>query len=79
MDQYDMGVDPEVKKYFRQIINSFSVGMLWLMVLVLLGLVFKLGLIKNGLSWKNILFYMFFLGSLIAIIYYLYRVWKKEN
>lgn len=79
MDEYNSGMDPEVKRYFRQIVNSFSVGLLWMMLIVLLGIFLKLGYIQSGLRWYNIVFYLFFIASLSALIYFFYRVWKKEN
>ena len=78
MDQYDRGVDPEIKKYFRQIVNSVSVGSFWLLILMLFGLYFRFGIVENGLSVGNIVFYIFFLVSLVAYIYFLYKVWRKS-
>jgi hypothetical protein len=78
MDEYNSGMDPEVKKYFRQIMNSFSVGLLWLMVVMAMGLFFRLGIIGTSLRWYNVVFYCFFVVSLAGLIYFFYRVWKKK-
>jgi len=69
-------MDPEVKKYFRKIIYSFSFGMLWLTANVTAGIYF-------GLAYNNdqpifmILFYTFFVLSLFLLLRYYYRTWKK--
>jgi hypothetical protein len=76
MDEYSRGVDPEIKKYFRKIINSFSVGALWLVCIATLGIFFQLGFIANGIKWYNILFYFVFIISMLMLIRYYYRVWK---
>ena len=69
-------MDPEVKKYFRKIIYSFCMGMLWLTANVMLGIYF-------GLAYRSeepvfmILFYVFFALSLAFLLLYYYRIWKK--
>jgi hypothetical protein len=76
MDEYNSGMDPEVKQYFKKIINSFSVGMLWLISMATLGLFFGLGIIYNYVHWYNILFYAIFLISLGGLVYYLFKTWR---
>jgi hypothetical protein len=77
MDEYNSGMDPEVKLYFRKIIKSFSAGLLWMMVIVTAGLFFRLGHIRDGIHWYNILFYVVMLISLIYLIRYFYKIWSK--
>ena len=71
------GMDPEVKRYFRKIINSFSYGLLWLMAMVTAGLFFKLGIIEDGVQWYHFLFYGLVLVTFVLLIRYLYRLWSK--
>lgn len=78
MDEYNTGMDPEVKRYFKQIVNSFSVGLMWMMLVVLLGYSLGLGIVKDQLHWYNIVFYLFFIATLVALIYFFYRVWRKD-
>jgi hypothetical protein len=77
MDEYNSGMDPEVKKYFRKIMKSFSVGLLWLLVIATAGIYFKLGEVRYGAHWYNILFYSLFVLSFILLIRYYYKLWKK--
>ncbi|MFL5788173.1 MAG: hypothetical protein ACJ748_08970 [Flavisolibacter sp.] len=76
MDEYNTGMDPEIKRYFRKILNSFSVGLMWLLSIATAGLFFGLAIAPNGLMWYNILFYIIAFSSLAALIYYYYRVWR---
>ena len=78
MDEYNTGMDPEVKKYFRKILNSFFVGLLWLLGIATAGLFFKLGMVRNGITWYNLFFYFLFLLSLIVLIRYFYKVWNNK-
>jgi hypothetical protein len=70
------GMDPEVSRYFKKILSSFSVGLLWMLTVATLGFYFELALIDGKLHWYNILFYLFFIASLICLLYYYYKLWK---
>jgi hypothetical protein len=76
MDEYDQGMDPELKKYFRKILNSFGMVMLWFFFVVTAGLFFRLAIISHGIQWYNILFYILMAASLVLLLKYLYRSWK---
>lgn len=79
MDEYNSGMDSEIKRYFRKIINSFSYSLLWLLTIATAGLFFDLGIIHQGIRWYNIVFYIIFMLSLSWLIYYLYKVWGERN
>jgi ABC-type spermidine/putrescine transport system permease subunit II len=79
MDEYNTGMDPEVKRYFRKIINSFSIGLMWMLSVATTGLFYGLGISRNGIKWYNILFYLLSLITLAGLIYYLYKVWNKKE
>jgi len=72
-------MDPEVKKYFKKIINSLSVGLLWLLFNVTAGIYFKLGFIEKKVSAGNIMFYTFLPASLLLMLFYFYKLWKKND
>ena len=77
MDEFDRGMDPQVKRYFRKIINSFSAGLLWMMTMMVTGFLFGLGIIRDGLHWYNTLFFVLAFLSFCGLIYYFYRTWKS--
>ena len=72
----ETGMDPELKKYFRKIINSFSLGFLWILCMSTAGLYFKLALISGNIQWYNIIFYLFLIASFAGLLWYYYKVWK---
>jgi hypothetical protein len=79
MSRYDdenMGIDPEVKRYFRKIVMSFSYGLLWMLVMSTAGFYFGFAIIDKEMHWYNLLFYSLFGISLLAYLWYLYRTWK---
>lgn len=76
MDEYNSGMDPEIKRLFRKIINSFSFGALWLLAIATLGIFFQLGFIREAVRWYNIVFYLVFALSLWALIRYYLKQWN---
>lgn len=78
MDEYNVGMDPELKKFFRKIVNSFSWGALWLLSIATLGIFFHLAIVSDGIRWYNILFYFVFVASLFLLLRYYYKAWSKK-
>lgn len=78
MDEYNQGWDPDVRDFFRKILNCFSLGALWLLGISTLGLFLKLAFIRDGVRWYNIVFYVVFLASLSLLLRYFYRVWRRR-
>jgi hypothetical protein len=78
MDEYNSGMDPEIKRYFRKIMNSFSVGGFWLITVATAGIFFKLGFVADGIRWYNVLFYILLVVSIVFLIRYFYRVWNQK-
>lgn len=73
----ERGFDPELKKYFRKILYSFSFGLLWLAANVTAGIYFKLAYSSEQPLWVNVLFYTFLVLSLLLLLRYYYRIWKN--
>ena len=78
MAMEETGMDPEVKRYFRKIMNSFAFGLLWMLTLSTAGLFFKLAYVEDHLRWYNIAFYVFCLVSFAALLWYYYHTWKDS-
>lgn len=79
MDEYNRGMDPELKRYFRKIAKSFFFGLLWLMVVATAGIYFRLGYVGNGIRWYQIVFYLLSLLSFIWLLRYLYLIWREKD
>jgi hypothetical protein len=71
------GMEPEAKKYLLKVLNSLSFGLLWLALNVLGGLYWGYAIIEEKLSLSNILYFAWFLLSLVALLYCYYRIWRK--
>ena len=71
------GMDPEVTKYFKKIIQSLFAGLFWLMINITAGIYFKLAYSKNYPDFVHVLFYIWLAGSLALLLLYFYRIWRK--
>lgn len=71
----EQGWDPEVRKFFLKILNTISMGLIWLLAALTAGLYFGLALHPNKIVVT--LFYAIFVITLFLLIRYLYRLWNK--
>ncbi|HEY2721312.1 MAG TPA: hypothetical protein VGI82_06290 [Chitinophagaceae bacterium] len=71
------GMEPDTKKYLLRVLNSLFAGLLWMALNVLGGLYFGFAIVEKKLSISNILFFVWFLFSLLALLYYFFRIWRK--
>jgi membrane protein YdbS with pleckstrin-like domain len=72
----EQGWDPEVRRFFKKIINSLSFGLLWMMSMATAGIYFKLGTTESSPLYAVILFYTGAVISLFFLLRYYYRMWK---
>ena len=66
----------DVKRYFRKIMNSFALGLLWMLTAATTGLYFKLAYVADGVRWPNAVFYALFVSSFAALLWFFYKTWK---
>lgn len=73
------GMDPEVTKYFKKIINSLFAGLMWLFINITAGIYFELAYSKRYSSFVHILFFAWLILSLVLLLWYLYKVWHNYH
>ena len=71
------GWDPDIKKYFVKILNSISVGLIWMMTMVTAGIYFQLAYVGDKPLIYTIIFYVVLVVSLLLLIRYYYRMWGR--
>lgn len=76
MDEFNTGMDPAVKKYFRKIMATFAVGLLWMMIVCTAGFYFRLAKVPEGWRTANTVFYALAFLSFLLVLRYFFRVWK---
>lgn len=70
----EQGWDPEVRKYFRKIINTLFIGLFWLMTVLTAGLYF--GLAAHHNTVYRVIFFAGLLVSLAFLLRYYYKTWR---
>jgi hypothetical protein len=73
----EQGWDPEVKNYFKKILFSICFGLFWMMAFVTIGLYIGLAYPGDHSLIVVILFYLVMLSTLVMLLRYIYRSWKK--
>lgn len=74
----EKGWDPEIKKFFLKIAKSVSLGLSWLIACIAAGFYFKLAYTGEGTSLAGVvIFYTLLVLTLVLLVLYLYRLWKK--
>lgn len=74
----EQGWDPEVKRYFRKILNTISVGLSWMMAAATAGFYFGLAVPEGNLRLGNIIYYVMLLATLGLLIAYFYKLWSRK-
>ncbi|MDQ3277780.1 MAG: hypothetical protein M3Q06_05615 [Bacteroidota bacterium] len=79
MDEYNQDWDPEIKRYFSRILNTFVVTAVWLLFMSTLGLFLRMGYVQNGFDVYNIVFYGLLLLSFPLLLRYIVRLWRRKD
>jgi hypothetical protein len=74
----ESGWDPDVKRYFRKILNTISYGLIWMMSAVAAGLYFKLAIPGERPLYAVVIFYIVLVITFFFLLRYFYSTWKKN-
>lgn len=72
------GIEPETRDFLKRIIQTVSMGMLFLLVHMTVGIYFNWAFFEGTIRTGNIIYYLFLIASLTALVYYYYRMWKGK-
>jgi NADH:ubiquinone oxidoreductase subunit 3 (subunit A) len=72
------GIEPETRDFLKRIIQTISVGMLFLLLHMTFGLYFNWAFFEGNIRPGNIIYYIILLLSLAGLIYFYYRLWKGK-
>ena len=70
-------MEEDITRIFRKIVKTLSAGILWLLVNMSIGIYFGWMFFYSSITLGNIIFYAFMISTLVALIYYLMRVWRE--
>ncbi|HRI23456.1 MAG TPA: hypothetical protein PLZ45_02215 [Ferruginibacter sp.] len=69
-------MEEETRAFLVKILQTISIVLLWMMINVFIGIYKGAAFFEDSPGWKNYLYYVFFLGSLLALVVHLRRKWK---
>ena len=70
-------MEPGVRQYLIRILNTLSVGVLWMAINSTLGIMYDFAFVHDKISTGNILFYIWFISSLTVFLWWVIRLWSK--
>ncbi|MBC6491213.1 hypothetical protein ACFSQD_14365 [Flavihumibacter stibioxidans] len=71
-------MEEDAKDFLRRVLLTLSVGALWMLINSTLGLMMGWAFFATTPTLGNYIFYAWFLGSLVGMILYFIRLWKKK-
>jgi hypothetical protein len=71
-------MEDDVKDFLKRIVWSMSLGFLWLTTTLGIGIYNHLLVPEQSIGVGNIIFYIWMVGSLIALVLVYVRIWKKK-
>ena len=69
-------MEPEVRNFLVKIANSLAVSLFWLIANSIIGIAFNYAFFDDRPTVGNYIFYVWFLLSLAALLFYLKRKWN---
>jgi len=69
-------MEPEVREFLVKIVQSISMGLVWLLINMSMGIYFGFAFFEGSPTLGNYIYYIAFLSSLVLLILYLRKKWK---
>jgi hypothetical protein len=70
-------MEEETRLFLIRIINTISIVLIWMIVQMTWGIYMEWAFFEDRPDWRNLLYYIFFLGSFIWLIVHLKKKWKR--
>jgi FtsH-binding integral membrane protein len=71
-------MEDDARDFLKRIVWSLSLGLLWLVTNIGIGAYNRLLVPEHGLTIGHIIFYIWMVASLTALIWINIRIWKKK-
>ncbi len=70
-------MEPGVREYLVRILNTLAIGVFWMAINSTAGIMYGLAFVEDKIQWKHVLFYSWFIASLVALLWYIIKLWRK--
>ena len=71
-------MEPEVKAFLVRVAKTLSLAVFWMLINMTFGIFFNFGFIESSITIGNVVFYVFCVGSLTVMIWYMLKIWKES-
>ena len=69
-------MEPDVRDFLLRIVNTISMGLVWLLVNMSVGIYYGFAFFEDKPSLGNYIFYVWFILSMVLLLRYLKKKWK---
>jgi hypothetical protein len=70
-------MEPGVREFLRRIMLSIFLGFSWMMINIIAGIKYNLAFLEGPVKIGNILFYIWFITSLVLLFLLFRKVWRE--
>ena len=79
MLQKQLQMEPEAAAFLRRVANSLAIGFIWLAINATAAIKGDNAFIGDHITIGNVLFYIWFVISLVILLYILKRMWLTKQ
>jgi len=70
-------MEPEIKEFFRRLSVCLGLFIIWMAINTTVGIKYGYAFFEDKVHWYNIVFYIWAIVSLAALIFIFIKIWKK--
>jgi len=70
-------MEPGIKEFFKRLVTTISLLILWMAINMTIGIKYNCAFFENKIHWYNVVFYIWFIASLIVLIWFYVKLWRK--
>ncbi len=72
-------IENDTKIYLKQVLKTVFIGLFWMFANVIIGIFYEFGFVDNSLSIGNIVYFILAFISLVFLILYFIKLWRKPK
>jgi hypothetical protein len=71
-------MERKVVIYLKRIVKTISIMLVWMIINTRLGINSNYAFFEDKITTANVLFYLWFVISLAALLFFFYKLWKDD-
>ena len=71
-------MEPKIVIYLKRIVKTIFIGLLWMAINTKIGISNNYAFVDGKIKISNIIFYVWFVASLVALLIYFYKLWSVD-